>query len=287
MRRTAQFILAAALLAVGGSVTWLSHSMLDGASYSGSGIPLILSYQNQTPGPLPRIRGSLTIDIPRYPQSGITGLQLPLGRMAPTPGSPYVRVARSATYQVHAGVSQVMAWYTKQLARLGYGSALPGSLGNTHTGVTESALTFAKNVASPLNITMTFYGSSSQTTRYAIWATDFIPPPRPTRTNVPTDLSQLSGTVVMNGQSRRVHSQNAQALARLARRINDLKTLDTGNHCPAIFDSASLDLVAKTGQRVAVQIESGCSVTVYGISWVDAPPQPIWSALMAAIRSSH
>lgn len=287
MRRTVLLVMALTFIASGGSIAVFSHSVSDGGSYPGSSIPLILTYQNHTRGPLPRIPGSLAVDIPRYPQSGITGLKLPEGRMAPMPGSPYVRVARSATYQVNASMSQVMAWYTRQLAILGARSALPGSLGNSNTGVTESTLTFSQNAASPLNITITFYAPTPNTTRYALWATDLVTPPRPTRTDVPTDLIQLSGTVVVNGQSRRVYSHNAAALARLARRINDLKTLDIGNHCPMVVDSASLHLMAKNGQRVAVQIESGCSVTLYKTAWIDAPPRPIWSALMAALQSSH
>lgn len=287
MRRTILLITAAVLVGSGGGLAVLSHSVWAGAAHSGSNIPLILSYQNGTQGPLPRIPGSLTVDIPRYPQSGITRLKLPWGPIGPMPGSPYVRVAESPTYQVDASMSQVMAWYTRQLALLGDRSVLPGSAGNSNTGVTESTLTFSKNVASPLNLTMTFYAPTPNTTRYAIWATDLVVPPRPSRTDVPTDINQLSGTVVIDGQSHQVHSHNAAALTRLAQRINDLKTLDTGNHCPAVMDSASLHLVAKNGQQVSVQVESGCIVTAFGISWLDAPSQPVWSALMAALETSH
>ena len=205
--------------------------------------------------------------------------------MDPISGSPYVREARSATYQVDAGRSTVMAWFTRQFARRGDGSALPGTLGNYYTGSIESSLSFSKRPGSTLSITMTFYATAANRTRYAFWVTQVVPPPRPHRTEIPTSLVGLTGAIVTNGQSHSVTSRNSEALGLLARRIDSLTHLDLGNHCPAILESASLRLVAKNGSHISVNIESGCSVTVNGIAWEDYPSKPIWSALMAATQS--
>jgi hypothetical protein len=224
-------------------------------------VTLMLHNVGSGPVPVPRMAGDTVIRVPVYP--GASPSARPFGRQdeVELPGSPYLRAAGRA-FSVHASLDAVLTWYTHVLTHRGLVVNGRGTGGGPH-GLTFAMIGFAPHgwlhQAHPVELDV-IVEPASHGTRLALWATQIMTPPRPSKSVIPPDIRVITGTVTPGG---RVRITNPTAIARLLQALNSLSVVMAGTYsCPAIRETAHLTLWPRRGPSIPVSIAVGCTVSI-------------------------
>ena len=233
---------------------------------------------------VPPVYGTTTLSLPLYPRVSPTSRKFPLA-FEETPISWYVRTGKAEKFVAPVAMGSLEAWYKHQMKVMGYHQTGSSSSGNTRTG--EKAQGFAYQPAHParghqIEVDISFERLGSQKTLMEYFATDLVIPKRPATSDLPQNVTSISGRMTVYGTkvtTYQVHIASLEKIKSLVTSINSLTRLIQGMNPggPMIWGTATLAFHQLKGKAIKVNVDTD-SVSVNGVGLMDVQGN-VWKTL--------
>ncbi len=233
---------------------------------------------------VPPVYGTTTLRLPFYPGMSPTSRNFPLA-FEETPISWYVRTAKPEKFVAPVAMGSLEAWYKHQMKVMGYHQTGSSSSGNTRTG--ETAQGFAYQPIHParghqIEVDISFERLGSQKTLMEYFATDLVIPKRPATSDLPQNVTSISGRMTVYGTKVTTYQVNITSpvkIKQLGTSINSLTRLIQGMNPggPAIWGTATLTFYPLKGKAITVNVDTD-SVSVNGVGLMDVQGN-VWKTL--------